>query len=308
MVREASRREKKYEAKVDAEVLSRQTTALKPLMVKGQRDYFPQITSLEQRIKRLVEAKGVTTLQVRDYLNFGREMLDLSKRFSGTTLNAEAQLKVNKWSERGLDGSTLVEVAQLVGITPIGFPLVLSPFDFIMEGRYYTDPTITAALGSTLTVGKDLLRASRFPLTKKVSFDRIGFYNSYTVGVGARARVGVYDSATQVGYTYHPNNLLLDSGEINVEAAGWKYADIDLTLEKGLYWLAVLTNSSSMGVRATTSSLRILGAYEIDAILMYPLNGFIYILAYGALPSVFPLLSTESYYALALALRVKKVL
>jgi len=122
MVREAERRLGKFDHKVDAEVLSLQTKALKPLMVRGEAKYFPEIVTVEQKVKSLVEAEGVSTLKVRDYLNFGREMYILTKKFSKVTLSAEAQLKVNKWSDRGLDGSLLVGIAKLFGVTPSAPP------------------------------------------------------------------------------------------------------------------------------------------------------------------------------------------
>jgi hypothetical protein len=118
MVRDAQKRLKKYEDKVDPEVLKKQTEALKPGMVRAQGAYFPQITTVEQRIKALVEAQGVSTLQVRDYLNYGRELYELTSKFSGQTLNSEAQNRLNKWTARGLDGATLYHIAKLFGLAP----------------------------------------------------------------------------------------------------------------------------------------------------------------------------------------------
>jgi len=140
MVREAERRRKKFEAKVDAEVLARQTTALKPLMVRGQALYFPDIATVEEKVKTLVEAEGVSTLEVRDYLNFGREIYRLSKRFSSVTLSAEAQTRVDKWSARGLTGSRLVKIAQLFGVTPTVAPTppTLPPWVLSLEEEWYT--------------------------------------------------------------------------------------------------------------------------------------------------------------------------
>jgi len=122
MVREASRRQRKFEAKVDADVLRTQTLALKPLMVKGQAEYFPNIAMVESKVKTLVEAEGVSTLEVRDYINFAREMYKLSKKFSSVTLQAEAQNRVDKWVSRGLVGSLLVKIANLFGVSPTAPP------------------------------------------------------------------------------------------------------------------------------------------------------------------------------------------
>jgi hypothetical protein len=118
MVRDAKKRKAKYEAKVDGPTLARQTSALKPGMVKAASAYFDEIAGLEYGVKRIVEEAGVSTLRVRDYLNFAREMYSLRSKFSGPTMNAEAQLKVNKWAGRGLDGSLLIRIAELQGVDP----------------------------------------------------------------------------------------------------------------------------------------------------------------------------------------------
>jgi len=118
MVRDSEKRRRKFEAKVDPDTLKRQTAALKPMMVEGQAQYFSEIAIIETEVKSLVEAEGVTTLQVKDYLNYAREMYRLSKHFTGLSLRVEAQLKVNKWSDRGLDGGLLVKIANLFGVDP----------------------------------------------------------------------------------------------------------------------------------------------------------------------------------------------
>jgi len=118
MVKDAETRKKKFEAKVDSEVLKLQTTALKPLMVEGQAKYMPSVASLEVKVKSFLEQQGIGTLQIRDYLNFAREMLRLVSKFEGSTLNAEAQLKVNKWTDRGLNSSLLCSIANLLGVDP----------------------------------------------------------------------------------------------------------------------------------------------------------------------------------------------
>jgi len=118
MVRGADKRQRKFEVKVDPDTLAIQTRALKPLMVEGESQYFSEITALETKVKTLVETEGVSSLKVRDYLNYAREIYKLKTKFSGITLNVEAQLRVNKWADRGLAGSLLVKIANLVGVDP----------------------------------------------------------------------------------------------------------------------------------------------------------------------------------------------
>ena len=42
-----------------------------------------------------------------------------------------------------------------------------------------------------------------------------------------------------------PNALLVDSGELNIEGYGMKQTTINLTLDKGLYFIAFLCNTYS---------------------------------------------------------------
>ena len=60
-------------------------------------------------------------------------------------------------------------------------------------------------------------------------------------GAGSRARVGVYDSDGNG----KPNALLVESGELNIQGWGMKQTTIDLTLDKGLYFIAFLCNTYS---------------------------------------------------------------
>lgn len=118
MVKDAESRKRKYEAKVDPVTLAKQTEALKPGMVSAEAQYFSNIAGLEYGVKRLVEATGATPLTVRDYLNFAREMYGLKQKFSGSTLQQEAQIRVDKWAARGLSGPLLVSIAELQGVDP----------------------------------------------------------------------------------------------------------------------------------------------------------------------------------------------
>ena len=122
MVKEAERRKEKFEAKIDSETLKRQTDALKPSMVSQESEYFSKIADVETKVKNLVESVGTDTLKIRDYLNFAREMYRLTKKFSGATLNAEAQLKVDKWTTKGLDNALLIRVSNLFGVSPSALP------------------------------------------------------------------------------------------------------------------------------------------------------------------------------------------
>jgi len=304
MVREAEKRLDKYKRKVDAEVLKTQTIALKPSMVSGQLQYFPEIASLEEKIKRLVEAKGVKTLQVRDYLNYGRELLNLSKRFSGTTLQAEAQLKLNKWQDRGLDGIILLEEAQLLGLSLEGYESINCLFDMMRIGAYYLPLPIVSALSSSYTVSTNWLYSCMYPLSRKARFDKIGYYNTVSAGAGNLIRLGIYDSNSN----RYPRNLLLETTDISIAIAGWKEQDIDITLSKGLYYLAIHSNNISTNIQSCVYFLRILGAPTSGADKTGGLAGYFKTSPYGNMPSVFPSSASELGNLIRIGLRVKELL
>jgi len=290
MVREASRRGKKYEAKVDAEVLSRQTTALKPLMVKGQAEYFPAITSLEEKVKKLVEAEGVTTLEVRDYLNFGREIYELSRKFSQTTLQAEAQLRVNKWVSRGLDGSLLVQIAQLEGVTPSAPPTpptVLNLDD--LEDVEITTPAdkevLTYESTSSLWKNKPITFASRFgvgidPLTySRLTLGELASGDIYPVNLEYNMIWASWNSAKLQAHASYLRALLM-GGVLDVNGVPMDYF-------YGLFFAPTFTNKSvtpatiigiegvrsSLGTTTPTSSLEIQSRTCFRAVALAPQTG-----------------------------------
>lgn len=122
MVREPTLRKKKYESNVDPETLSRQITAVKPLMVQGQSVYFPQIAEVERKVKQICEESGVSTIQVAQYINFGRQLYSLSNKFRGNTLQNEACAFANMWVARGLDNILITNILNLFGINCPALP------------------------------------------------------------------------------------------------------------------------------------------------------------------------------------------
>lgn len=117
MVRPQAYRQKKYEVKVDADVIRSRFAGLKPMMVEQTSAKFTDLVGFETNVKQLIEPKGIPTIQIPFYLNYARELYSLSQRFSGKTLENEAKLLASKWKARGLDEATLIDVAKVFGIT-----------------------------------------------------------------------------------------------------------------------------------------------------------------------------------------------
>jgi len=122
MVREASRRKAKYEGKIDADVARTRILALKTSMVEQMESKSADLATVETEVKRVIE--GQTTAiyghQIPAYLNVGRELYKLSKKFSGTTFTSEAEVILDKWKAKGLATWALTLIAQLFGKTYTG--------------------------------------------------------------------------------------------------------------------------------------------------------------------------------------------
>jgi hypothetical protein len=286
MVRDADKRARKFADKIDADVLAKQTSLMKPSMVKHQSLYMSVVADLETKIKKLVEAEGVTTLKVRDYLNYGRELLDLSRRFSATTLLAEAQAKADKWQTRGLDSTILTDIASLFGL-----PLTLAesygehfpPFwKFKLGASYYS---LFALATTSVTSGSQTdktVKAVPFFFPRKMRFDRIGVnVSSYSL-----APILTFDVWSDTGDLY-PNRRLISLGDLTVTKNYHAYKTIDLTLEKGLYWVSHL--------RKGTGNLTLRGQYfwlplqglTVDSITNNV--GYTYLGSLDYVPDPFPL-------------------
>jgi len=308
MVVAPDRRRRKFAAKVDADVLRQQTLALKHLMVQGQSVYFPDIATVEGKVKVLVEAQGVTTLKVRDYLNFAREMYKLSKKFQATTLQAEAQVRVDKWVARGLTGSLLIKVAQLFGITPTApAPTVIRTpqlMDFLKVGRFYNDFGLVWYAPTFNTIGADWFVASRFAIHRKLRFDKIGYVNNSLNPISPHVSVGIYNS----NQNYYPNALLFSHEFLNVISGAWTETDLDLTLDEGVYWLAFLSDDTGVELYILEQFLHFLGRLEPSTHKRFPLGSYYMSLAYQPLPDPFPEGAEEDMVLYDILLRLAEVL
>jgi hypothetical protein len=117
MVRSQTYRQKKYEVKIDADVIRSRFAGLKPIMVEQTAAKFTDLAANETNVKAVIEPLGIPTIQVPFYLNYARELYSLTQRFSGKTLENEAKLLGAKWKARGLTEDTLIKIAAQFGIT-----------------------------------------------------------------------------------------------------------------------------------------------------------------------------------------------
>lgn len=122
MVRSASTRSTKFDAKWDGAVVNQRITEYKPYMVEQVNAAYAQQEQIEMKIKDYLENIGMYTIQQHSYMNFGMELWAKSRMFTGTTLRMEAELCASKWLRRGLNPTHLVEIARRLGVTLTAFP------------------------------------------------------------------------------------------------------------------------------------------------------------------------------------------
>lgn len=142
MVREAAKRKKKFEAGVDGDAIGKKITRLKPGMVEGQATHMGAVVLIEGKVKQLVEAAGVSSMQVAQYLNVARKMMKICGKFSGTTRDNECARIHDLWVGRGLDTGLITSIAAMCGcaVTPGVAAGPSAPWDF------WSDPASSVVL------------------------------------------------------------------------------------------------------------------------------------------------------------------
>jgi hypothetical protein len=99
-------------------------------------------------------------------------------------------------------------------------------------------------------------------------------------------RLGIYEDKGEA--KLYPHKLIVDAGVVSAATTGVKSITIKRGLKRGLYWLAIIGNSSSVQIAAFPlggSSWAVLGHSEDGTI---PYVGIVVNQAYGALPDPYP--------------------
>jgi len=117
LVRAASTRINKFNAKWDGSVVNQRLTEYKPYMLEQVGAAYPVQEMIEFKVKDYLEPLGMYTIQQHHYMNFAQELWAKSRMFTGETLRMEAELIASKWLRRGLNPTHLVNIAAIMGIT-----------------------------------------------------------------------------------------------------------------------------------------------------------------------------------------------
>lgn len=162
-------------------------------------------------------------------------------------------------------------------------PGVFDIFDYggYAAGRFYAGETMSPAAASTLALSANTMYVMPFAVRQLQTWTKIGC-NVTTSAVGALAYLGIYRMENGI-----PTKLVLDAGAVGLASTGTKEITISQPLPSGMYALVVLSNNSSVVLKAGTPSAAAIAAIGTSAVgtadtLITASR------AYGTLPTTFP--------------------
>jgi len=166
-------------------------------------------------------------------------------------------------------------------------------------GKYYHGARLTGYYAVVTNQPANRLRANYYPIFRKMRFDRIAILIQGVGGAGSKIRLGIYEDDD-----FMPGALLLDAGEVSAESVSVEaYLPINITLDKGIYWLACVTNDETIDLGYHYEFLSICG---MTGNLEGMIGAYVKSFTYGPLPDTFGAAS-ESNFMILLELRVAEV-
>jgi hypothetical protein len=146
----------------------------------------------------------------------------------------------------------------------------------------YIDPGSVGGYYVDSSVAGNYLYANLIVLQRRMRFDRIGCY--VTAAATGVIRLGIYNVSPPP--SLYPTSLIVDAGEADVSTIGSKELTINVTLGRGFYALAYISNTTP-SLRGCLGGVSVLawGSTSPDR----PIRSSVQVSqAYGTLPSTFP--------------------
>jgi hypothetical protein len=138
----------------------------------------------------------------------------------------------------------------------------VSGFEAGLVGQYQVGLPVMAA--SALTLTAEQIEACLFIVRRKSTYDRIAFQVTTAGAAGTIGRAGIYADNGSL----YPGALVLDAGTIAVEGTGVKEISINQQLNKGIYWL-VLVSDGTPAVKGHLAAMSPLGIGAADFGTLY---------------------------------------
>lgn len=102
MVRAATYRTSKYDAKLVGDVIKNRIDAQRDSMVDQETNRFADLVSAEEACKNLLVGWGVSTVVVPFYLSFARQCYSINQKHQGAIAVTEMCIREASWVTRGL--------------------------------------------------------------------------------------------------------------------------------------------------------------------------------------------------------------
>jgi len=122
MTRHPVFRARKYDAKMDATVISARFAAQRDGMVEQEASMFAELSEVERKAKIILEEAGVSVVQIPMYLDFARQCYKIGKIHLEATRVNEVYYKYLVWLNRGLNNTLLTKIATLCGTDLTAYP------------------------------------------------------------------------------------------------------------------------------------------------------------------------------------------
>jgi len=120
-MRDAYNRLQKYATKMDPDSIKQRFTDHRDNMINQEESIFGELVLIEAKAKAMLEAAGISTIQIPFYLDFARQCWKYFKKFSQATRTQEVNYWWTHWVSRGLNGTVLASIAELCGVTITGY-------------------------------------------------------------------------------------------------------------------------------------------------------------------------------------------
>jgi len=149
----------------------------------------------------------------------------------------------------------------------------------MVVGRYYLSGS---KITTTLVVTANRLYTIPFLIARTATWDRLGLQITVPGAGGTKARLGIYN----FGADGLPTTLVVDGGQVAVDAAAIVAATISQQLTKGWYYAAFVSDGTPTVKSGMASSGIPLGIFPTS--FAYNYLGYYAAFAYAALPADFP--------------------
>lgn len=255
-------------------------------------DAWHYLTKEEKESFREIARKFGITLYNAFLKTYLTQYLTL-KIFKTSEITADSDLDMQGYIVKGLRPAQQDDEATNLALVKY-YSWLTEIFSYRKPGYYYT-MAITGGT-ATLALTANTLYALPFLVTKRSRWDKMNIRVT-TASSGTKVRLGIY---TNEGV--YPKSLVVDAGELDTGSTGSKELVIDVTLDPGLYWLALLSSGApTLGGISAANTFGILGQSDVYTTAN---NSLRISYTYGNLPETFPTGASPVQMPYLIALRL----